>query len=272
MVKQQASRAKPKLQTNLQDSTAADKLSKRLGYEFRNPELLEQALTHGSFFYEQADGRDAADPALLRKDNERLEFLGDAVLGLLAAETLFAHFPNTREGVLTQMRAQLVSRKHLGDIATRLKLGAALRLGRGEERSGGRKKAVLAANALEAIAGAMFLDSGLDAVRTLFTRHIAADQLKGFATAVKYGAKLNDAKSALQEHLQAADGLRAEYKLLAEVGPDHDKKFTMQVSATTAGRIRTAKATRRTKKLAEQEAARKLLVRLVQKPVEACSE
>jgi ribonuclease-3 len=262
MVKQGASReARKSPLAKANKITPVDKLSARLGYQFRNPALLDQALTHGSFFYEQADKPDAGSP-VAKRDNERLEFLGDAVLGLLAAETLFALFPDAREGQLTQMRAQLVSRKHLGEVAIRLKFGAALRLGHGEERSGGRKKAVLGANALEAVAGAMFLDGGLEPVRTLFTRHIAADELKAFAKTFKAGENLSDAKSALQERLQAKEGLRAEYTLIAETGPDHDKKFTMQVSAMTGGRVRTAKATARTKKLAEQEAARKLLARL----------
>ncbi len=244
------------------ESESATKLCTRLGYEFRDSSLLDQALTHGSFFYEQPDLRDRSNESAPRTDNERLEFLGDAVLGLVAAETLFAHFPEAPEGALTQMRSQLVSRKHLGEVAIRLKVGAALRLGLGEERSGGRKKAVLAANALEALAGAMFLDSGLDSVRSLFANHIAAHEMRAFAHAFKDGSKLNDAKSALQEYLQAEEGLRAEYVMVAEAGPDHDKKFTMQVSATTGGRSSTAKATARTKKLAEQEAARKLLARL----------
>lgn len=257
-----SSRTRNTALSKLNKSESATRLSTRLGYEFRDSSLLDQALTHGSFYYEQPDLRDAASEPVARRDNERLEFLGDAVLGLVAAEALFARFPDATEGVLTQMRSQLVSRKHLGDVAVRLKVGAALRLGLGEERSGGRKKAVLGANALEAIAGAMFLDSGLDPVRVLFTKHIAAHEMKAFADAVEDGSKLNDAKSALQEYLQAAEGLRAEYVLVAEAGPDHDKKFTMQVSATTGGRARTAKATARTKKLAEQEAARKLLARL----------
>ena len=232
-----------------------------LDYEFRDATLLEQALTHGSFFYEQINLHEQGT-SFPRIDNERLEFLGDAVLGLVAAETLFARFPYASEGLLTQMRSQLVSRKHLGDVAARLNLGAALRLGRGEERSGGRAKAVIGANALEAVAGAMFLDGGLEPLRRLFSEHIAATELKTLAAAIEGGEKLSDAKSALQEYLQANEGTRAEYTLLAEVGPDHDKKFTMQVRAAVSGGARVAKATRRTKKLAEQEAARKLLSRL----------
>lgn len=240
-------------------STLASALSARLGYTFRDAALLDRALTHGSFFYEQGAAAETA-----REDNERLEFLGDAVLGLVAAEILFARFPDVREGVLTQMRSQLVSRKHLGSVALRLRLGAALRLGRGEERQGGRKKAALAANALEAVAGAMFLDGGLDAVRALFSVHIAATELTALAGAVDAGKSLTDSKSALQEHLQANASVRAEYALLSQTGPDHDKKFTMQVIATIDGRSRHAKATAKTKKLAEQEAARRLLARLLQ--------
>lgn len=259
--KKSASRKVGTAASRSRESSLAAALSARLEYTFRDATLLDQALTHGSFFYEQAS---ATGDKTAQQDNERLEFLGDAVLGLVAAEILFARFPDAREGVLTQMRAQLVSRKHLGSVAVKLRIGAALRLGRGEERQGGRKKAVLAANALEAIAGAMFLDGGLDAVRTLFSVHIAATELTALAGAVNTGRSLTDPKSALQEHLQAAAGLRAEYLLLAQTGPDHDKKFTMQVIVNIGGRRRHAKATAKTKKLAEQEAARKLLARLFQ--------
>ena len=240
------------------ESSAVAKLAERLGYEFRNPALLEQALTHGSFYYEQTNRVEHPAPS----DNERLEFLGDAALGLAAAEALYAQFPQAREGLLTQMRSQIVSRRHLGEVALRMKLGSALRLGRGEERSGGRTKPVVVANALEALAGAMFLDGGLPPVRELLLNHIAASELRSFSSAVDGGGTLNDAKSALQERLQAEGAVRAEYMLLSESGPDHDKKFSMQVSALLGGRVRTAKANGRTKKQAEQEAARKLLTRL----------
>jgi ribonuclease-3 len=262
MATQNASKRARKTRTpRLKETAPTGKMSSWIGYEFRDPALLEQALTHGSFFYEQNNLREPTAPTA-RNDNERLEFLGDAVLGLVAAETLFAMFPDASEGLLTQMRSQLVSRKHLGDVAARLKLGAALRLGRGEERSGGRGKAVLGANALEAVAGAMFLDGGLEPVRKLFLGHIAAAELKTLAVAIEGGGRLSDAKSALQEYLQANEGVRAEYALVAEAGPDHDKKFTMQVRVVSGDGVRMAKATRRTKKLAEQEAARKLLARL----------
>ena len=254
-------RARKKPATRLKQVADAGKLDSWLGYQFRDTALLELALTHGSFFHEHTSPHEQGTP-FPRNDNERLEFLGDAVLGLVAAEILFAKFPDASEGLLTQMRSQLVSRKHLGEVATRLKLGAALRLGRGEERSGGRAKAVLGANALEAVAGAMFLDGGLEPVRSLFSDHIAARELRAMAIAIQGGEKLSDAKSALQEYLQANEDVRAEYALLAEAGPDHDKKFTMQVRATVSGGVRMAKATRRTKKLAEQEAARKLLAQL----------
>src|SRR6267154_2126663 len=137
-------------------------------HHFQRPELLTWALTHRSLAYE-TNPESLPDPAV---DNEQLEFVGDAVLGLVVADSLFRRFPGSREGELTRLRASLVSRDHLGKVADRIGLGLQMRFGRGEEQSGGRKKRALLANALEAVIAALYLDGGLDAARTFIDHHI----------------------------------------------------------------------------------------------------
>src|SRR5215468_4588238 len=145
-------------------------LEQSLGHAFSSPELLQRALTHSS----QARESDALRPASTErsKDNEQLEFLGDAVLGLVATEELFKRFPHFSEGQLSKLRAHLVSKNHLINVAGRLELGKYLRLGRGEEKSGGRAKSALLVDALEAIIGAVYLDAGLETVRSLILTRI----------------------------------------------------------------------------------------------------
>ena len=133
---------------------------------FQRPDLLTWALTHRSLAYE-THPESLPDPAA---DNEQLEFVGDAVLGLAVAESLFRRFPNSREGELTRLRSSLVSRRHLGEVAARIDLGSLLRLGRGEEQSGGRRKPALLANALEAVIAALYLDGGLVAARAFIEK------------------------------------------------------------------------------------------------------
>src|SRR6185369_3704463 len=142
-------------------------------HRFRKPELLTLALTHRSLAYE------TNPEALLNPtaDNEQLEFVGDAVLGLVVAESLYRRFPCSREGELTRLRASLVSRRHLGHVGERIGLGALLRLGRGEEQSGGRNKPALLANAVEAVIAALYLDGGLDAARPFIEDHIIEPSL-----------------------------------------------------------------------------------------------
>jgi ribonuclease-3 len=195
----------------------------------------------------------------LEQDNERLEFLGDAVLGMVVAEILFHRFPELREGEWTRLRANLVSRSHMARVASILDLGAYLRLGKGEERSGGRRKAALLANCIEAIVAAMYLDGGLQQVKGFVQRHVVEPYLSDLREALDLGGPIGDHKTALQEILQARRGGRPEYVLRAESGPDHRKRFLIEVRVQN-GKGNTARLARgmgTTKKRAEQEAARR---------------
>jgi len=238
-----------------------------LGYEFNDPTLLHRALTHRSLAYE-TDPQSLANPDA---DNEQLEFLGDAVLGLVVAEALYRRFPQSHEGELTQLRASLVSRKHLSTMALRLDLGSMLRLGRGEERSGGRAKAALLSNAMEAVIAAIYLDGGLEAAQAFIERSIIGPALPELDQAWAghlgdaannggsgaFSGAVGDHKSALQEHLQATGAGQPEYVLVSETGPDHSKRFRVEVR-TTSGGVSTvlAESEGSTKKAAQQEAAR----------------
>ena len=167
-------------------------LETSLGHQFQRRELLEQALTHTS----QAREREAAQPALSPRvgDNEQLEFLGDAVLGFVTGEELFNRFPQFREGELSKLRAHLVSEKHLVQIAQKLDLGKYLRLGRGEEKSGGRSKTTLLVDALEAILAALYLDGGMEPVRNVILQFILEPELEHLSRDGKR-LLLNDYKS-----------------------------------------------------------------------------
>jgi len=234
-------------------------LEHALAYRFARSELLEQALTHSS----QARELESSQPSPTRVgDNEQLEFLGDAVLGLITTEELFLRFPHFREGELSKLRAHLVSEKHLIRVAQLLELGLYLRLGRGEEKSGGRNKTALLVDALEAVLGAMYMDSGLDPVRRVILQFIVAPELEQLA---RNGSNLplTDYKSALQEKLQAIGRLQPSYVLVKEQGPEHSKTFTVEARLqSSADRHETefvGRAQGSTKKNAEQGAARELL-------------
>lgn len=241
-------------------------LEKAIGHMFQRPELLEQALTHSSRAKEAetfvAGGRAA--------DNEQLEFLGDAVLGLVTTEELFRRFPQFSEGQLSKLRAHLVSKNHLIHVAEQLELGRYLRLGRGEEKSGGRSKAALLVDALEAVLGAVYLDAGLEISRPLILQHIVLPELEGFISSGTAG-KVTDYKSALQERLQAEGRPQPAYVMVKEAGPDHQKTFTIEAHllATAAGDPEfVGRAQGSTKKNAEQDAARQVLAYLdLQVPV-----
>ena len=234
-------------------------LEKAIGHVFLRPELLEQALTHSSRAKEAeavrpSDGGRAAD-------NEQLEFLGDAVLGLVTTEELFRKFPQFSEGQLSKLRAHLVSKNHLVHIAEELELGQYLRLGRGEEKSGGRGKAALLADALEAVIGAVYLDAGLETARPLILQRIVLPELEGFVSSGTAG-KITDYKSALQEKLQAEGRPQPVYAMVKESGPEHQKTFTIeaQLLATAGGDPEfVGRAQGSTKKNAEQDAARQVL-------------
>lgn len=193
-------------------------LEEAIGYRFRQTELLERALTHRSAVPEGGTPR-------VHRDNEQLEYLGDAVLGLLVSEYLISTFAQWSEGQLSKSRARLVNAASLCIAARRLALGDYLRLGKGEEKTGGRKKPALLADAFEALIAAIYLDSGLPAAREFVKRFL-------LDTAVDMeGSKLElcDNKSALQEFLQARGLPLARYAIIQESGPDHKKTFWMQV-------------------------------------------
>jgi ribonuclease-3 len=228
-----------------------DRLQDLIGYRFQNPQLLLEALTHSSYAQE-TPGR--------CRDNEQLEFLGDAVLNFLVSVALVNAFPEWEEGKLTRARSRLVAAAHLSRVGARLELGTCLRLGRGEEKTGGRNKSALFVNALEALVAALFRDGGLQAVEGFIARFILPADLAAS------GDELFsvDYKSALQEHLQAVRKSPAEYQVVEETGPEHQKTFTVEALASenVVGRGRGT-----SKKAAEQEAARIVLERLREKSV-----
>jgi ribonuclease III len=234
-------------------------------HPFKRPDLLTWALTHRSLAYE-TNPDTLPDPAA---DNEQLEFVGDAVLGLAVAESLFRRFPSSREGELTRLRASLVSRRHLGEVAARIDLGALLRLGRGEEQSGGRKKPALLANALEAVIAALYLDGGLDAARAFIEKHIIEPALPDLHLALDgsktFSGAIGDHKSALQEHLQATGAGQPHYVLTDQSGPDHQKRFRVEVRVDdkSGGSRALAESEGSTKKQAQQAAARLAFERLI---------
>lgn len=248
-----------------------------LEYDFRTRALLERALTHSSLAYERNFER-TAEGVLVRReksqaedgdrDNEQLEFLGDAVIGLVVAQTLFERYPTLEEGDLTRLRAHLVSRKHLGQVAAGLELGAYMRLGRGEERSGGRKKAALLANCMEAVIGALYLDAepggGLNAVRRFVEREVVAPFIEELHRELVAGNSIGDHKSALQEFLQAHKNGQPEYLVKGESGPDHRKRFLVEVRVAGEDARFLARGVGTTKKKAEQEAARRAVLKLRQ--------
>jgi len=228
----------------------AKQLEERLGHRFERPELLELALTHSSAVPElRAELAESSAEAAAIGDNERLEFLGDAVLELLAREYLLESFPGWREGQLSKSRARLVNARALENAARRLNLGDHLRLGRGEEKTGGRDKPALLADAFEAVVAAVYLDAGLSVARDVLRRLLFEQALE------ERGERIGDSdrKSALQEFLQGRGQPPAEYRLSGESGPDHQKLF--QVDVWIKGE-RMASGEGSTKKEAEQRAAR----------------
>ena len=224
-----------------------DDLQARVGYRFRDRGLLEHALTHKSRAAEDATGGVV--------DNESLEFLGDAVLGLVVAHALYERYPGYSEGQKSKIKAQIVSTQSLARHAEQLQLGEHLILGRGEEKTGGRFKQALLADAYEALIAAVYLDGGLDAAVRFLERELKE--------AIDQGAVQNfvgqDFKSALQERLQALGRPLPEYRVSGEAGPDHRKVFSVEV--VVGGEVLGA-ASGRAKKEAEQEAARLALARL----------
>jgi ribonuclease-3 len=239
-------------------------LEAALGHGFSNAELLVRALTHRSLANELAlenGGEEVPNSG----DNERLEFLGDAVLGLVVAEVLFELHPEWHEGELTRVRALLVSRQHMAEVAAALHLGSHLRLSRGEDRGGLRRRSTVLSNTMEAVLAALYLDGGLEPVRAFARRYIMGETADKLARELRSGDALGNYKSALQERLQATRGGTPVYRVKSESGPDHRKRFLVEVRLKTEdgepGKP-LARGTGSTKKTAEQDAARRALDRL----------
>jgi ribonuclease-3 len=223
----------------------------RIGYRFRDRGLLEHALTHKS--------RTAEDPSGGVADNESMEFLGDAVLGFIAADVLYREFPEYTEGPKSKAKAALVSTTALAGMSRTLGLGDAMLLGRGEEKTGGRTKQALLADVFEAVIAAIYLDGGIEAARGFIER-----QIRPLLADVRRSSSFGrDHKSALQERLQGQGRSLPTYRISSESGPDHQKVFHVDVRID--GEV-AATGTGRTKKDAEQEAARLALATLESEP------
>ena len=222
-------------------------LEAAVGYNFQNITLLQNALTHSSYANERWHN------SLM--SNERLEFMGDSILGMVVAEYLYRNFPDRPEGELTRMRADMVCEQALSVVAERIGLGGHLLLGRGEEQSGGRNRASILADAVESVIAAMFLDGGMEAAKAFIDRFVLCDVPV---------TKLHNAdyKTALQEKVQEKKNQMLAYALVGESGPDHDKRFTVQV--TLNGNV-VGTGTGSSKKRAEQDAARDAMERLFSK-------
>lgn len=219
-------------------------LEKKIGYQFKNFALLEQALTHSSFANEHRRRG--------LQDNERLEFLGDAVLETASSEFLYHHYPQMKEGDLTKLRASIVCEPTLALCTRELSLGKYLRLGKGEDKAGGRERDSIVSDAMEALIGAIYLDGGFANAKEFVERFILTD--------IEHKKLFYDSKTILQEHIQAqAKEETVEYQLIAEEGPDHDKKFIVQV--VVGGQV-IGKGNGKTKKAAEQDAAYQAMIQL----------
>ncbi|MDR3739133.1 MAG: ribonuclease III [Terracidiphilus sp.] len=256
-----------RISREVQVETALEALQTALGHTFKRPALLVRALTHRSLAHQRTKTTPAASSGqdAIPGDNERLEFLGDAVLGLVVGEALFLQHPEWSEGELTRVRAQLVSRLHMAEVAHAIQLGEHLRLSRGEDRSGLRNKATVLSNSMEAVIGALFLDGGLEIARAFVLRYVMGNAVEQLAEELRSGAALGNYKSALQEYLQAERAGAPVYKVKAESGPDHRKRFVVEVRLKpTEGEPGKplARGAGSTKKHAEQDAARRALARL----------
>lgn len=220
-----------------------DELQEKIGYRFQDVNLLKQALTHSSFANEQKVNK--------LKNYERLEFLGDAVLELVSSEFLFTENPDMPEGQLTKLRASMVCEPALAYCAKDLDIGSYLLLGRGEEATGGRKRDSITSDVMEAIIGAIYLDSGLENAKKHIYRFILSD--------LEHKILFFDSKTILQEEIQKKKDARLRYELVGETGPEHDKQFHVEaylndvLIGTGAGR---------TKKAAEQQAAYEALLKM----------
>lgn len=235
----------------------------QIGYKFRSPELLTQALTHSSHAREHEPADSPRPDGFPPLDNEQLEFLGDSILGFVTSQALFERYPHFQEGQLSKLKAHLVSEKHLIRAARHLHLGKYLRLGKGEEKSGGRDKIALQVDALEALLAAFYLDSGLDYVRKFILDVIVEPEMKRLKKHSVNGFPVTDYKSALQETAHTMSRPQPSYVLVSEEGPEHKKTFTIETRVPSPGAHSKIEFVGRgqgpTKKKAEQDAARQAI-------------
>ncbi|HEX2906325.1 MAG TPA: ribonuclease III [Phototrophicaceae bacterium] len=227
--------------------TAVETVQGEIGVRFGNQDLLQQALTHRSYINEHGEAEG---------DNERLEFLGDAVLDFLVGDSLYQHFPQMPEGQLTRLRAALVRTESLAQLAQEIQIGECLRMGRGEEASGGRERVNNLCGAFEAVTGALYLDQGLEAVRAFIL-----PRLEALIEQVLEEAIDKDARSRLQEWSQAELNRTPVYRTVSATGPDHQKEFVVEV--LIADKV-AGTGTGRSKQIAAQSAARDAL-KLIEK-------
>jgi ribonuclease-3 len=253
---QEADHAKRIIESHREDSgpgrvvpfgSELEPLERRIGYRFRDRGLLEHALTHRSRVHEDASGGVF--------DNESMEFLGDSVLGFVIADLLFRQFPQHNEGQKSKLKASIVSAASLARLGDKISLGEFLILGRGEEKTGGRRKHALIADCYEALIAAIYLDGGIEPVRGFIERQFA-DLIEEARRTGAHAAFTEDYKSALQEWLQSHDRGLPSYRLAAELGPAHRRLFDVEVLVNGEP---IARAEGKSKKEAAQAAARKAL-------------
>lgn len=236
--------------------STVSQLEKKIKYKFKQKDLLLQAITHSSYAYESQQN-DVTD-------NEVLEFLGDSILGLIIADYLYSSYPNLTEGELSKLKSTAASTSALTDFAKKIKLDKNILLGKGEQKSGGRKKRTILAGAFEALVAAIYLDGGLEEARKFSSRFL--DPLFKEIKVKKF--LVDNYKSALQEYLQKENLPTPVYKIVTEKGPDHRKSFIVEVLSENKA---LAKAKGRSKKHAEQRAAQKALKSLLGKRIKALS-
>ncbi|MCR5271454.1 MAG: ribonuclease III [Lachnospiraceae bacterium] len=220
---------------------STEEFQEKIGYKFKQPGLLRQALTHSSYANEKRMKKGA--------DNERLEFLGDAVLEVVSSEYLFKNYPSMPEGDMTKLRASLVCEPTLADCAVEISLGDFLYLGKGEDKTGGRERKSVLSDALEATIGAIFLDGGFTNAKEFILKFIMTD--------IEHKKLFHDSKTILQEVAQGEFGENVTYELVGESGPDHSKTYKMRVLLKDRA---LAEGEGKNKKSAEQEAAYKALL------------
>ena len=220
-----------------------NEFEEKIGYQFQNDRLLRQAFTHSSYANERHMGK--------QTDNERLEFLGDAVLEIVASEFLYHRYPDYPEGELTRLRASMVCEPTLAFCTRDLNLGKYLLLGKGEDQTGGRERKSILSDALEAVIGAVYLDGGFANAKEFIFRFVLND--------IEHKQLFFDSKTILQEIVQGNYEKQLHYVLIKEEGPDHDKKFVVEARI---GEKAYGQGTGRTKKAAEQEAAYQTLLKL----------